>query len=129
MGLAEKRAMEQAKQWLPKRETELKEICGGAVPYEVDWTSFETDAKGIEWMEHNGPQQVSAAFRGICHDEVGKQAVREGVKKVVLRNAAAPAEKALSFDAGVLTLKCAFAQSPGGRFNDREIRQTLEAGL
>ncbi len=129
MGLAEKRAMEQAKQWLPKREAELKEICGGPVPYEVDWASFETDAKGIEWLEHNGPQQVSAAFRGICHDDVGKQAVREGVKKVILRNAATPAEKALTFDTGVLTLKCAFSQSPGGRFTDREIRAAIEPKL
>ena len=129
MGLAEKRAMEAAKVWLPKRETELKEICGGAVPYEVDWSSFETDAKGIEWLENNGPQQVSMAFRGICRDEVGKQAVREGVKKVVLKNAAKVEEKAVSFAGGVLTLRCAFAQSPGGRFNDREIQAALEAGL
>jgi len=129
MGLAEKRAMEKAKEWLPGREAELKEICGGTLPYEVDWKTFETDAKAIEWLEFNGPQQVGAALRGICRDEVGKQAVREAVKKVVLRNAAEAEAKALAFEGGVLTLCCAFAKSPGGRFNDREIRTFLESRL
>jgi hypothetical protein len=130
MGLAEKRAMEKAmSDWLPKREAELAEICGGPVPYEVDWKSFDGDAKGIEWLEHNGPQQVSMAFRGIGADDLGRQALREGVKKVVLRNAPKPDEKELHFSEGVLTLRCAFAQSPGGRFNDREISAALEAKL
>ncbi|MCU0725050.1 MAG: hypothetical protein MUE73_04545 [Planctomycetes bacterium] len=130
MGLAEKRAMEKAmKEWLPNREKELAEICGGPVPYEVDWTSFDGDAKGIEWLEHNGPQQVSMAFRGIGTDDLGRQALREGVKKVVLRNTGKPEEKQLGFEGGVLTLRCAFAQSPGGRFTDREIRTAIEAKL
>ena len=125
MGLQERRAMEKAQEWLPERQAELKEICGGEVPYEVDWDSFEGDAKGIEWLEFNGPQQVSAALRGVCTDDLGRQAVREGVKKVVLRNVAEVEQKKLSFQDGVLTLCCAFAQSPGGRFTDGEIAKLL----
>lgn len=116
--------------WLPKREQELTEISGGGkIPYEVDWSSFDNDAKGIEWLEHNGPQQVSAALRGICHDDLGKEAIREGLKKVVLRNTAEPADKKVGFAGGVLELTCAFAKSPGGRFSDGEIRTCLMAGL
>jgi hypothetical protein len=126
MGLQERRAMEQAVQgWLPARQAELKEICGGDVPYDVDWASFEGDVKGIEWLEFNGPQQVSAAFRGVCTDDLGRQAVREGVKKVVLKNMAEIGQKALGFQDGVLSLCCAFAQSPGGRFTDGEIAKLL----
>lgn len=130
MGLAEKRAMKAAQDgWLPAREKELTEISGGAIRYEVDWDSFATDAKGIEWLEHNGPQQVSAALRGICHDALGKEAIQAGLKTVLLRNVAKVEEKQVTFQGGVLELRCAYAQSPGGRFNDREIRTCLEAGL
>lgn len=130
MGLQEKRAMKAAQEWLPGREKELGEISGGApIPYEVDWPSFDGDAKGIEWLEHNGPQQVSAALRGICHDDLGREAIRDGLKKVVLRNVAAVADKRVTFADGVLELRCAFAQSPGGRFTDGELRRCLEAGL
>jgi hypothetical protein len=130
MGLAEKRAQKAAEEgWLPARQKELTEISGATIPYEVEWASFDGDAKGIEWLEHNGPQQVSMALRGICHDALGKEAIQGGLKKVVLRNCKDVAAKALSFQGGVLTLHCAWAQSPGGRFNDREIQACLEAGL
>ncbi len=130
MGLQEKRAMKAAQEWLPGREKELSEISGGGkILYEVDWPSFEADAKGIEWLEHNGPQQVSAALRGICHDDLGREAIREGLEKVALRNVATVAERRVTFAGGVLELRCAFALSPGGRFTDGEIRRCLEAGL
>lgn len=131
MGLEEKRQIEAAqKGWLPAREKEANEICGGGkVAYEVDWKSFDGDAKGISWCENNGPAIVSCAFRVICADDLGKQAVRDGVKKVVFRNVKEAKDKAMGFEGGVLTLTCAFAQSPAGRFKDDEIRKCLEAGL
>lgn len=130
MGLAEKRAQKAAEEgWLPARQREVAEISGATVTYQVEWATFDGDAKGIEWLEHNGPQQVSMALRGICHDALGKEAIQAALKTIVLTNVAAPAEKSLAFADGVLTLRCAWAQSPGGRFNDREIQACLEAGL
>ena len=128
--MQEKRSIKAAEEgWLPQRQKELAEICGKEIPYEVDWNSFAGNLKAIDWLEFNGPQQVSGAFRGICRDEIGKEAVQEGVKKIVLRNVPEIADKALTFTDGVLELRCAFAQSPRGRFKDREIHLFLEPQL
>ena len=130
MGLQEKKAAKAAQDtWLPKREQELTQISGANVSYEVDWDSFSSDLKGIQWLEHNGPQQVAMAFRRLCDDEVGKEGIQEGLKKVVLRNVTDIDDKSLSMEGDVLELKCAFAQSPKGRFNDIEIMNCLSEGL
>jgi hypothetical protein len=129
MGLEEKRAIKAAVEgWLPQRQAELKELCGGDVPYEIDWPSFEGDLKGHNWLEFNGPAQVGMAFRQIGSDDLGKESLR-GIKKVVVKNVKTEAEKKLSFEGSVLTLLCAFAKSPGGRFTDGEIRDCLMKGL
>jgi len=131
MGLEEKRAIKTAQDgWLPAKTKELAELSGGGgMTYEIDWASFEGDVKGIEWLEFNGPQQVSNAFRQVGKDDVGKEALREAVKKVVIRNTKDEKDKTLSFEGGALTLVCAFAKSPGGRFKDSEIRDLLLKNL
>ena len=130
MGLEEKREIQKAETgWLPQRKAELKELCGGDVPYEIDWTSFDGDVKGLNWLEANGPAQVGVAFRIIGADDLGKQALREGVKKVVIKNVKEVGQKSCTFDGGVLTLACAYSQSPGGRFKGEEIRDVLMAKL
>lgn len=129
MGLAEKRAMKEAQEgWLPKRNDELKQISGGEIAYDIDWDSFDSDAKGIQWLEHNGPQQVAMAFRVICQDALGKEAIQSTVKSVRLRNA--PGEqRAVEFSDGVLSVQGAFAEGAKGTVRDKEIRATLEGAL
>jgi hypothetical protein len=130
MGLQEKRAIKAAEDgWLPKRQSELDGLAGTSVPFEIDWDSFEGDVKGIEWLEANGPAQVINAFRVLCKDELGKEAVKESVKSVSFKNVLAKDDKSLTFEGGVLALSCAFSQSPGGRYGDREIRTLLESKL
>jgi hypothetical protein len=130
MSLEEKREIQKAETgWLPQRRAELKDLCGGDVPYEIDWASFEGDVKGLNWLEANGPAQVGVAFRIIGADELGKQALRDAVKKVVIRNVKEAGGKSCAFEGGVLTLACAFSQSPGGRFKGEEIRDVLMAKL
>ncbi len=129
MGLEEKRAIKAAEEgWLPRKQAELKELCGGDVPYAIEWASFEGDLQGINWLEFNGPQQVSNAFRMIGVDDLGKEALR-GVKKIIVKNVREPEKKELAFEGGTLTLACAFAKSPGGRFKDQEVRDCLLKGL
>jgi len=130
MGMLEKRAMKAAQEgWLPKRQAELDQICGTEVPYDIEWESFASNEKAINWLEYNGPHEVNAAFRGICKDDIGREAVAEGVTRVVLCNVTEVTDKQLSFADGVLRLDCAFAKSPSGRFTHKEIRTRLEEGL
>ncbi len=130
MGLKEKREMAAAlEKWLPARQKELQEICGAEIPFDIDWDSFADDAKGISWLEHNGPQQVINACRAICTDAVGKEAVQEGIKKVALKNVPEVEDRKMTLADGVLELQCAFAKSPQGRFSYEAIRVYLEESL
>ncbi len=129
MGIQERRAIKEAQEKIPSREKELTDISGGTVTYEVDWDSFSDDAKASSWLDMNGPHVVSCAFRRICTDDVGKEAIKEGLKKVVIKNVADPGEKKLDLADGTLSLTCAFSKSPGGRFKDTEIAKLLEEGL
>ena len=69
------------------------------------------------------------ALRVICQDELGKQAVREGLKLVKLKNVKDQSSKKIAFSAGVLEMHCVYAQGANGMFNDSEIRQVLEKKL
>ncbi len=129
--LEEKREIKKATEgWLPEKNRELGELSGGGtMAFTVDWTTFEGDLQGLNWLEFNGPQQVVNAFRMIGTDDLGREALRETVRSVALRNTKEPEDKALAFADGVLTVTCAFARSPGGRFTDNEIRDFLMARL
>lgn len=130
MGLEEKREIQRAETcWLPQRRQELKELCGAEVPYEIQWITFNGDVKGLNWLEANGPHQIGAAFRIIGADDAGRQALREGVKKVVISNVRDAAAKTCTFEEGVLSLRCAFARSPEGRFTGEEIAELLTSKL
>lgn len=129
MGLPEKRAIEDAGKWLPKREKEVQDISGAPIKYEVDWNTFENDLKGIQWLENNGPNEVSKAFRMVCKDQLGKDAVKGAVKKVVFKNAKDAKDKKLSLAKGVLEVQGAFALGTSGRVADMEIAKLLEKSL
>jgi hypothetical protein len=64
-------------------------------------------------------------LRVICQDDMGKQAVRDGLKKVRLKNVKDRSAIKMSFDAGVLEMDCAYAQRTDGMFSDNEIRKLL----
>jgi hypothetical protein len=65
----------------------------------------------------------------ICQDDMGKQAVREGLKKIKLKNVADKAAMKMTFEGGVLEMHCAYALGAGGLISDNEIRALLEKGL
>lgn len=129
--LDEKREIKKAvDEWLPAQNKELAELSGGGtMTFEIDWPSFAGDLQGMNWLEFNGPQQVVNAFRAIGSDDLGREALREAVKKIVVKNVKDEGAKALGLEAGVLTLSCAFAKSPGGRFTHDAIRDFLMAKM
>jgi hypothetical protein len=65
----------------------------------------------------------------IGTDDLGKEALRGAVKKVVVKNVQDENAKALAMDAGVFTITRAFAKSPGGRFTHDAIRDFLMTKL
>lgn len=130
MGLQERRMIEALKtETLPGRSREIEEICGRAIPYEVDWTSLESDAQALNFLDNLSCHRLNMALRTICIDDMGREAVRDGLKLVKLRNVAEPAQRHLSFKGGVLEMHCAYALGTQGMHSDGAIRDALMAAL
>ena len=62
------------------------------------------------------------ALRVICSDDMGKEAVRDGLKKVRLVNVKSDAEKKVTFEGGVLEMHVPYAGGGGALISDNEIR-------
>ncbi|MGO9230337.1 MAG: hypothetical protein ACLQKA_14180 [Bryobacteraceae bacterium] len=114
---------------LPGRVKEIEEICGAPIPYEVDWASFGDDLEALNFLDNLSCHRLNMALRVICQDELGKEAVRESLKKVKLKNVAKAEDKSLAFSGGTLEMCCAYALRTEGMHSDGEIRDFLLAHL
>ena len=126
MGLAERRKIKELQDvTLPGRVREIEEICGAPIPYEVDWESLADDAEALNFLDNISCHRLNMALRAICLDEMGKEAVREGLKKVRLKNVKSQGEMRMTFEGGVLEMHCAYALRTDGMFSDNAIRELL----
>jgi len=130
MGLAERRKIKELTDTtIPDREKELLEITGSPIKYEIDWDSLANDSEGLNFLDNLSCHRLNMALRVICSDELGREAVRDGLKLVKLANVATPAEMSISFANGVLDMRCAYAQRTDGMYSDGQIRDVLMKGL
>lgn len=126
MGLNERRKIKELQEiTFPGRVKEIEEICGKAIPYEVDWESLSDDAEGLNFIDNISCHRLNMALRTICIDDLGKEAVREGLRLVRLKNVRDKAGMHISFDNGVLEMHCAYALRTDGMYSDGEIREVL----
>lgn len=126
MGLAERRKIKELQDvTLPGRVREIEEICGAPIPYEVDWDSLADDAEGLNFMDNLSCHRLNMALRVICQDDMGKDAVREGLKKVRLKNVKNKSDMSMTFEGGVLEMHCAYALRNEGMYSDNAIRELL----
>ena len=126
MGLAERRKIKELQDnVLPGRVKEIEEICGAPIPYDVDWESFSDDLEGLNFMDNVSCHRLNMALRAICLDDMGKEAVREGLKLVKLGNVKDKAGMKMTFAGGVLEMHCAYALHSDGLFSDLEIQRLL----
>jgi hypothetical protein len=125
MGLSERRKIKELQETtFPERIKEIEEICGKPIPYEVDWESLADDAEGLNFIDNLSCHRLNMALRVICLDDLGKEAVRDGLKLVRDK-----ADMKITFADGVLEMHCAYALRTEGMFNDNEIREVLMAKL
>jgi len=130
MGLNERRKIKELQETtLPGRVKEIEEICGKAIPYEVDWDSLADDAEGLNFLDNISCHRLNMALRTICIDDMGKEAVREGLRLIKLKNVKDKAAMSISFAQGVLEMHCAYALRTDGMFSDGQIREVLMAKL
>ncbi len=129
MGLDERRRIKDLQETtLPERVKEIEEICGKAIPYEVDWASFADDGEALNFLDNLSCHRLNMALRVICSDGLGKEAVAESLQVVKLKNVPKAAMK-LAFDGGVLEMHCAYALRTEGMWSDNQIREALMRGL
>ncbi len=130
MGLNERRKIKELQDvTFPGRVKEIEEICGAPIPYEVDWDSLADDAPGLNFIDNLSCHRLNMALRSICLDDMGKSAVRDGLKLVKLKNVKDKADMKIAFAGGVLEMHCAYALGADGMFNDNAIREVLEKNL
>jgi hypothetical protein len=130
MGLPEKRKMKELQDvTFPGRVKEIDEIVGVAIPYEVDWASLADDAEALNFIDNISCHRLNMALRGICVDAFAKEAVRDGLKLVKLKNVKDKSEMLIRFEGGTLDMHCAYALRTDGMFSDSEIQRVLEKGL
>lgn len=130
MGLIEKRLIKEAKDtWLPGEQEEMRAAAGSQVVIDVDWASFETDEPALKHLQHLGVRKISNAFRVICVDDLGKEAVRDQIRRVVVTNAKDATEASVTLEDGTMTLRCAFAKGSEGCMGDLTMARALERML
>lgn len=130
MGLEERRKIKELQEvTIPGRVKEIEEICGKAIPYEVDWASLADDAEGLKFLDNISCHRLNMALRSICMDDLGREAVREGLNLIRLKNVKSRDAMLLAFDGGVLDMHCAYALRTDGMFSDTEIQEALVAKL
>lgn len=130
MGLDERRRVKELQDvTLPGRVKDIEEICGKPIPYEVDWDSIKDDATALNFLDNISCHRTNMALRGICQDDMGKEAVRDGLKLIKLKNVKTPAEMSMTFENGVLEMHCAYALGASGMHSDNEIQKLLTAKL
>jgi len=110
MGLAERRAIKefQDKQF-PELSAEIQKLAGFPVPIEVTWDQLAVEGRSNLYKE-SWPdlyfKPVIEALRQICRDQMGKDALKAGLKKIEFRNskgAYSPAA-AITFHNGQLVI-------------------------
>ena len=126
MGLNERRKVKELQEvTFPAREKEIEEICGKAIPYDVDWASLADDAEALNFIDNISCHRLNMALRTICVDDMGREAVREGLKRIRLKNVKDKSAMRMGFEGGVLEMYCAYALRTEGMHGDGAIRDLL----
>jgi len=126
MGLNERRKIKELQDvTLPARVKEIEEICGKAIAYEVDWDSLADDVEALNFIDNLSCHRLNMALRTICIDDMGREAVRDGLKKIKLKNVKDKSAMRMTFENGVLEMHCAYALRTDGMHGDGAIKDVL----
>jgi len=131
MGLQERRLIKQLQEeTLPAVISEIETLCGAGIEWNVDWDSLSTSMESLGYVNTYGFQTVLQAFKNICIDDMGKEAIRDGVKRVVLKKVKDISEMKQTFENGVLEIHALWEGSGWeGYPNEEKMRTMMENAL
>ena len=135
MGLAERRASKefQDKQF-PELRNEIHKVAGFPVPVEVAWEQLsvegQTDYYKEAWTEIFF-KPVIEALRQITRDDMGKEALKGGLKKVEFRNSQGTysPHSAITFVNGALVIDHELSNVGDTKDRTKYIIEIVEKGL
>ena len=110
MGLAERRAAKDFEtNTFPGLKKEIEDAAGFALPIAVDWETLTTDGQASLYADSWTKVYFTPlrdALKAICIDEMGREALKKGVQKVVITNKEGIyyGDRMAKLEAGVLTL-------------------------
>lgn len=135
MGLAERRSAERFKtEDYPDWKTRIDQAVGFDVPVEVAWSELAVEDYAASYAEFFPKvyfEPLVQALKEVGVDEMGREALREGLSKIVIRNSGDfYSASGFSFADGVLT----FDHKPQTNIGDGEerakaLQRILESGL
>ena len=132
MGLAERRIQQDfLNKRIPERLTAMHTATNKAtekVVVEIDWPTIIEDRPALDSLWAYWEQPLSA-IEDICSDELGQEAVKAGLKKVLIRNVNKLDQVKATFEGGVLTVQIHFEQGGNGTPGWDAIKKVVEAGL
>ncbi|MGD1840999.1 MAG: hypothetical protein ACFB0B_08905 [Thermonemataceae bacterium] len=136
MGLKERRAIKALEEnQYPVLKQKVSDTIGFEVEFEIDWDSLALEGRGNlyeEGFEKIFVEPLVGAFASICQDDMGKEALKESLKKVVIKdeNGITSYNTWITFDTGVLTLDHKIDTNHNYvEERKNKIQETLEAAL
>jgi hypothetical protein len=135
MGLAERRGAEQFKNNdYPGWQSRIDEAAGFEIPLEVAWDELAVADYASSYTDFFPKvyfQPLVDALTAVTIDDLGKSALREGLSKIVIRNAGQFYSTAgISFTDGVLTFDHQpHANIDYGQERAEGLQRALESGL
>lgn len=131
MGLAEKRWILERKNNDEKTLTDkVNKVAGAEVAVEIDWDAFSAAMDDTQYISNDsyGLPQLTAALEKIAVDDLGKEALKSSLKKIVIKPAA-PDAAAFNFADGTITWNAYFGSTSSGYIYADAMAKTLEKGL
>lgn len=136
MNLAQRRisqAYQQEK--FPAWKNKIDAAVGFDLPLEVKWDTMVSDSYDQQddyfaWYDKVYFSPLLNALQQVCQDAMGKEAVKAGLKKVVIDGSEGTFPEKSAFEGGVFSVAHVFHTNVDD-VNDRTVgwRKLLEAGL
>lgn len=132
MGLAERRAVKAFEEnRYPEFKSQINAAAGFDVPTEVDWTTLAIDDYGHLYDEAFPKVYfvpLIGALQAVAIDDMGRDALKEGLKKIVVRYGGGDTK--MAFEGGVLTLDHnPVSNLDYGDDRRQQLQRALEKGL
>ncbi|GMU61869.1 MAG: hypothetical protein AMXMBFR34_36320 [Myxococcaceae bacterium] len=132
MGLAEKRWAQEKKSAIEGGLlTAVRTAAGFEVPLEIDWDGFSNKMAESSYIgdDGHGLPQLAKAIAAVAVDDLGKEAIKGSLKKVVIKPATSNSATKFTFEDGVVTWLAYFGPSSDGYIYAPEMQKAIEKAL